>query len=281
MHATTPPELVSRRRLALLVVGSTLVVLAACAAEARVSSLDAPIPTGMSAVTSPVTAPSTSPTTSPPSTVPPTSAPAVAPTTIVPAAAPPVAPGDGDGVLEVGDSGAEVAELQQRLVDLGYHLPGVDGEFGELTQQAVLAFQKGEGLGRDGVAGPVTRTALESAEPLAPREGGDHVEIDIDRQLLFVVHDGRTIIFNTSTGAEGMETPAGRFVVDREIDGMRYAPLGQLWRPKYFNGGIALHGSGSIPGYPASHGCARLHNSVIDLIWSEDLVPIGTPVWVY
>ena len=42
-----------------------------------------------------------------------------------------------------------------------------------------------------------------------------------------------------------------------------------------------MHGSGSIPGQPASHGCARLSNAAIDFIWDFGLVPKGTPVSVY
>jgi lipoprotein-anchoring transpeptidase ErfK/SrfK len=42
-----------------------------------------------------------------------------------------------------------------------------------------------------------------------------------------------------------------------------------------------MHGSPSIPPHPASHGCARLSNAAIDFIWAANLMPIGTPVWVY
>jgi N-acetylmuramoyl-L-alanine amidase len=42
-----------------------------------------------------------------------------------------------------------------------------------------------------------------------------------------------------------------------------------------------VHGSPSIPGQPASHGCARLHDAAVDLLWAEGLMPVGTPVWVY
>jgi lipoprotein-anchoring transpeptidase ErfK/SrfK len=28
-----------------------------------------------------------------------------------------------------------------------------------------------------------------------------------------------------------------------------------MWRPNYFYGGYALHGSTSVPTYAASHGC--------------------------
>lgn len=75
--------------------------------------------------------------------------------------------------------------------------------------------------------------------------------------------------------------PASLQRITRQIDGMRHAPLGDLYRPKYFNGGIALHGSTSIPGHPASHGCTRLHNDAVDHLWAADLAPVGTPVWVY
>lgn len=171
--------------------------------------------------------------------------------------------------------------IQQRLMDLGFWLPGVDGNFGSATAQAVMAFQKSVGLGRDAVAGPTTLAALETATPITALEAGDHIEIDLDRQLMLIVADGRTYAFNTSTGRSGWRTPSGRFRIGREIDGVREAPLGDLYRPKYFNQGIALHGSPSIPGQPASHGCARLHDSAVDMIWADALAPIGTPVWVY
>jgi lipoprotein-anchoring transpeptidase ErfK/SrfK len=69
--------------------------------------------------------------------------------------------------------------------------------------------------------------------------------------------------------------------VFRQVNALDRGPLGDLWRPKYFNGGIAVHGSPSIPGYPASHGCARVSNAAIDWIWSTNAVPVGTLVWVY
>ena len=60
----------------------------------------------------------------------------------------------------------------------------------------------------------------------------------------------------------------------RQIDGWRHAPLGLLWRPKYFNGGIAVHGANSVPPYPASHGCARLSIAAMNWIWTNDKIPI-------
>lgn len=191
-----------------------------------------------------------------------------------------------------GDSGPQVLALQKRLRELGYWLGTPDGSFGSLTQQAVWAFQKSAGLRRDGVVGPKTLKAL--AAGIRPRAtlDGNGVEIDLDRQVLLVVRGGevRTIL-NTSTGS-GEEytstsgnraiavTPRGRFEVYRGVDREVTNSLGTLWRPRFFNRGIAVHGSGNIPPYPDSHGCARLSNAAIDMIWADNLMPIGSRVVV-
>ena len=161
-----------------------------------------------------------------------------------------------------------------------------------LTEQAVVALQKAAGLGRDGVFGPATRRALEAGTRPHSRIGGTGVEIDKARQLLLVVRGGQvTMILNTSTGSgqpytsEGQThiatTPAGWFTVFRSVNGEDVGPLGALWRPRYFNGGIAVHGYTSVPAYPASHGCARVSMAAIDMIWASDIMPIGSRVVVY
>jgi peptidoglycan hydrolase-like protein with peptidoglycan-binding domain len=191
-----------------------------------------------------------------------------------------------------GDRGPRVLELQQRLTELGYWLGTPDGTFGSLTQQAVYALQKAAGIRRDGVVGPRTRQAL--ADGIRPRAtlSGDGVEIDLDRQLLLVVRGGsvRTIL-NTSTG-NGEQytstsgnpavaiTPKGRFTVYRGVDGPLTNSLGELWRPRFFYRGFAVHGSPSIPPWPASHGCARVSNAAINMIWATDLMPVGSRVLV-
>jgi lipoprotein-anchoring transpeptidase ErfK/SrfK len=145
-----------------------------------------------------------------------------------------------------------------------------------------MAFQKTNGLSRDGTAGPVTMAALATATRPTPRYGIDGVDIDLGHQTLTIVQGGQVVwVFNTSTGKPSTPTAPGDFTVTRQIDGMRHAPDGDLWRPKYFNGGDAIHGSPSIPGYAASHGCSRLTNAAMNFLWSSGLVPIGTPVRVH
>ena len=62
--------------------------------------------------------------------------------------------------LRYGDSGTEVSVMQQRLIELGYLDDDADGKFGLLTKAALLAFQRENGLVRDGIAGNKTLTAL-------------------------------------------------------------------------------------------------------------------------
>jgi lipoprotein-anchoring transpeptidase ErfK/SrfK len=252
----------------------------AAAAAAVVLLVQGPGPGSTATAGSATTAPPTSPAPVPSTTAAPltTAPPTTTPTTTTPTTA--VAPDD--GTLRKGASGPAVLALQSELSDLGFWLGTPDGSYGTTTQQAVMAFQKANGLGRDGSAGPTTLAAMATATRPVPRSTADGLEIDLARQLVTIVRDGRALwVLNTSTGKPGMDTPPGDFVVQRQIDGMRHAPLGDLWRPKYFNGGIAVHGSPSIPGYPASHGCARVSNAAIDFLWSSGLLPVGTPVRVH
>lgn len=65
-------------------------------------------------------------------------------------------------VLRQGDTGPDVLYLQTLLSSVGDPIDA-DGAFGPKTAAAVKAFQKAHGLTVDGVVGPKTWTALESA----------------------------------------------------------------------------------------------------------------------
>jgi len=198
-------------------------------------------------------------------------------------------------VLSIGDEGSQIRRLQRRLRDLSYWVGSVDGIFGSLTQQAVYAFQGIEGLARDGVVGPETRSALNDAvRPAVLSTNGLVVEIDESAQVLMVAENGRIRwSIHTSTGTEEpyrhpsgqtlrADTPNGKWHITWQVDGWRDGRLGHMWRPKYFHSdGIAVHGFHRVPAFPASHGCARVTIPAMNFIWREGLAPQGSAVWVY
>jgi len=74
-------------------------------------------------------------------------------------------------------------------------------------------------------------------------------------------------------------TPTGTYRIERHIRGVREADLGTLYDPMYFYRGWAIHGSNSVPAYPASHGCVRVTRA--DAIWLFDRATIGMQVSLY
>ena len=70
----------------------------------------------------------------------------------------------GDRLLSHGASnpqvGDDVAQLQQRLLNMGFTPGAIDGIFGSATAQALSEFQRNMGLHPDGELGPVTLTVL-------------------------------------------------------------------------------------------------------------------------
>jgi hypothetical protein len=133
-----------------IVVAATLLVAGALAGALVSRSLTGGVETTTSLVTTTATL-TTTVTTS--TTTPSTTTPAT-PTT--PATLP-------EGVvLRRGARGAEVRQVQEALVALGYSTT-IDGKFGPATAQAVKSFQASSGLTDDGVVGPATLSALSAA----------------------------------------------------------------------------------------------------------------------
>jgi peptidoglycan hydrolase-like protein with peptidoglycan-binding domain len=202
--------------------------------------------------------------------------------------------------------GDDVMEMERKL-DLLKYFPGkVDGKFDNQTWQGVVAFQKLNGLKRTAQFDGATQQALFSATVpggVIPNGGLPRVEVDISRQVALVFDNYglvRVIAVSSGSGKKYCDnakprdgekrfkphkscgdarTPRGNYRVQRRIKGKRESELGTLINPLYFNGGYAIHGSPSVPAYPASHGCVRVTNTASD--WIFDNVKDGTPVYVF
>ncbi|MBK5306950.1 MAG: murein L,D-transpeptidase [Frankiaceae bacterium] len=192
-----------------------------------------------------------------------------------------------------GDRGADVLTLEKRLAAVKADVGKIDGLFDYDLAHAVVAFQKSQGIARTFRYDSATRLRLGSPAPVQLRypKAGRAVEINLRQQVLYLSEGGvLRRILDVSSGndqlyeSEGVTsratTPRGSFAITRKIDDPYHeSPLGILYRPAYFYRGWAVHGSASVPAYPASHGCVRITNGAMDRLYN--LLTIGTPLTVY
>jgi peptidoglycan hydrolase-like protein with peptidoglycan-binding domain len=76
--------------------------------------------------------------------------------------------------ISVGSRGSTVSYLQEKLNSLGYNCGKVDGIFGSKTLTAVEKFQKAKHLAVDGIVGPKTWAALNSATSSGSSQSSSH-----------------------------------------------------------------------------------------------------------
>jgi lipoprotein-anchoring transpeptidase ErfK/SrfK len=128
-----------------------------------------------------------------------------------------------------------------------------------------------------------------------PQREANRVDVDLRRQFLVVYRDGKPdLITHISSGSGELycakdrgatvercryaTTSTGDFRTGRRASGWETSPLGRLYNPIYFNGGIAFHGALEVPRYPASHGCVRLPMHIAE--YFPERVKTNMPVHV-
>ena len=201
------------------------------------------------------------------------------------------------GPLQGGSKGKRTLAVQQALKDQHYDPGELDGKFGAKVRMAVWAYQGLHGLPQDGIVGPELEALILARSPqpmFKPELGPTHTEVDLTRQVMMVFRDGAPVLItHVSTGSQipycedtdqgrncgNAVTPEGTYKFGRRVAGWREAPLGKLYNPVYFNGGIAVHGANSVPGHPASHGCVRIPMSIAE--YFPSLVNTGDVITVY
>lgn len=185
----------------------------------------------------------------------------------------------------------QIKAAERRLAEMGYWTGVVDGVIDPATQAALIAFQKWEGRP---VTGKLTLQEIEairtSAAPKAREPEYEHVEVDVDRQVLLIVDkEGGVRILPVATGTNKpfvydnqtsiAYTPRGRFVVYDKVIGWDVDAPGQMYYSNYISGGIAIHGSYNVPIRPASQGCIRIPMFAAREV--SKLLKVGTIVLVY
>jgi len=117
-----------------------------------------------------------------------------------------------------------------------------------------------------------------------------HTGINVDRrcQRAYVTSHGRIVkVWRATTGKPGYRTRAGHWRVYRRVNRWSQSSLypgAWMYRPLYFSGGQAIHGSvrdSLVTPWPASHGCVRLWRRNVDWLWAHGYARIGTRVYVF
>jgi len=199
--------------------------------------------------------------------------------------------------LEVGAEGPAVARLQEELAAAHLYQHEIDGIYGAETAAAVVAFHKLLDVERSDAWQPQDWLLLEDLPmPDIPIRGHEptRVEVDIGNQLIYLIEDRNlTAIIPTSTGGAysyysvrqkaqvRAGTPRGDFELFRFDPGWRCDPVTGWCVYNYwaFTTYYGLHGYLSVPAYPASHGCVRLHTFNSD--WLSERLYLGMPVHVW
>ncbi len=146
-------------------------------------------------------------------------------------------------------------------------------------------------------------------DPSISPSGPVQLVIRLDEQRIYIYRNRILIGYSQiSTGKEGLVTPAGKYKVlqkDKDHKSSKYgsfvsvasgntvndsasagqkAPSGTRYEPSpmpYFlritNDGVGIH-EGYLPGYPASHGCIRIHPDMAPRIY--EVVPLGAEVTI-
>ncbi|MFQ5966954.1 MAG: L,D-transpeptidase family protein [Acidimicrobiia bacterium] len=190
------------------------------------------------------------------------------------------------------DRGVWVTELHKALRRAGFSIYDREGVYGWSTAAAVRVFSKVHNISDEPGFEARSWELLVDGTPVPGPGGEDHrIEIDLSRQIMYLVENSDVkAVLPVSTASGGKyenffgqivtaRTPEGRFELYNRRFGWYESYLGEMYNPFYFTGGYAIHGSPSVPWYPASHGCVRVRMS--DMRWLKERLEIGIPVYVY
>src|SRR5262249_34535203 len=174
--------------------------------------------------------------------------------------------------------GRDALLFNRLLQERGYHMGDVSDHFDDSSALAVLAMRKVNDMQRTESYDPeLFAMLLRGGGGGVPedREPGRHVEVDLSRQVMALVDDGRaTDVFHVSTGAYG--TPTGSYSFYSKTPG--YNAKG-MYYSVFYSGNYATHGYYTVPTYPASHGCVR--NPEVYSVFIYDWISLGDPMYIY
>ena len=144
-----------------------------------------------------------------------------------------------DALSKMGSSGAEVREIQTRLKKWGYFNSSVDGIYGTKTKNAVIYFQKKNGLTADGICGKKTLAAMgiSSSSSSSSSSSTSSSDLNLLARLISAEARGESYVGQVAVGAVVLNR-VKHSSFPNSISGVIYQPGafsclndGQFWQP--------------------------------------------------
>jgi len=190
-----------------------------------------------------------------------------------------------------------VTNLRVESVLKAWNFPvgAVNGYFDQSTRQAMCAWRDLAGRNVTHSFPSIQERFMinRAVRPKVPARLVVGLNVNIACQVvIWVVKDKVTgehkirKVFQATTGSREFPTRTGTYHIYAQTNDWQESDLypgAMMYRPKYFDGGQAFHGSATdslVVPYPASHGCVRMLHSAIKELWYSN-VGIGTMVKVY
>ena len=95
-------------------------------------------------------------------------------------------------VWKNGSSGEEVVKIQKRLAELGFYDGAIDGDFGNQTEKAYIAFQQAAGVLVDGIAGSDRDVLYSDDAPSANAKAEEKEEVKTDNEEKAPAEEAKT-----------------------------------------------------------------------------------------
>ena len=140
-----------------------------------------------------------------------------------------------DALSKVGSTGSEVREIQTRLKKWGYFNSTVDGIYGTKTKNAVIYFQKKNGLTADGICGKKTLAAMGITSSSSSSSSSS--DLNLLARLISAEARGESYVGQVAVGAVVLNR-VKHSSFPNSISGVIYQPGafsclndGQFWQP--------------------------------------------------
>ncbi|MCR5020919.1 spore cortex-lytic enzyme [Ruminococcus sp.] len=190
-----------------------------------------------------------------------------------------IVPHEHQTVSSIGSYGNEVRAIQEKLKERGLFKANVTGYYGEITRNAVKAFQKQQGITQTGTAGPITLKALGISIGTVP--AATEANIDLLARIISAEARGEPYVGQVAVGAVILnriehpsfpDTLAGVIYQNGAFTAVTDGQFNQPVSPSAYNAA-----RDALNGWDPTNGCIYYYNpnkTSNKFIWSRQVVTV-------